>query len=739
MQYKKVKIDELLNDNVMLFSQYIIKNRALPDLYSGMKPIHSKILWSMYENKTFEYVKSATVSGRVFQYSPHGDCYDTIVNMVQKDRHLHPLIDGDGSWGKFCSTEMVASASRYTECKLSNLAIDCLEGVKDNMVEMIPNYDNSCVMPKYTPTKFPLILCMASNGMAVGMANNSPSFNLIDVCDNTIKYLKGDNMDNIIPDFACGGKVIYNKDEIKKINNEGIGKVVLRAKYHFEDNSIIITEIPYGNKIYVETIVDKIIELCKKSKIKEITDVLDQSGKDGLSIEISCKKNTDKEKLMQKLYTLTPLQSNFVVNMNVLVEASPMVLGVKDTIIKWSNFRQQCMINKIKNDIDIKSKKLHKSLGLKSVLLDIDKAIEIIKKSETDKLIISNLMTTFNIDEIQANYISDIKLRNINHNYILKQIQDIDNLQSEVEYLKSIVDNIDEINKLIISELEEVKKKYGKPRQTEIIYEDTLQEISSDELIEDYNCRLLLTSQGYIKKHLKQSDNHKIKDDDFITQDEISTNKSDVLLFSNRGNRYKIPCYELGTYTPSQYGDYIPNLIKLDNGEEILSMASIDKQVGYMLCVYQNGKISKIDINSYLSNNKKLTNCYSDKSKLMAIKYIKDDVNILLVSSEGKALIVNTDRINPKSSRNSQGNVGMKLDNHIIVGCIIDVNEDINFELETEKGKSKEFMLNDIAPTGKNNEERTVFNYILGRCGNGGSFLINCRTNNDKVIKFKQL
>lgn len=657
MQYKKVKIDDLLNDNVMLFSQYIIKNRALPDLYSGMKPIHSKILWSMYENKTFEYVKSATVSGRVFQYSPHGDCYDTIVNMVQKDRHLHPLIDGDGSWGKFCSTEMVASASRYTECKLSNLAIDCLEGIKDNMVEMIPNYDNSCVMPKYTPTKFPLILCMASYGMAVGLANNSPSFNLIDVCNNTIKYLKGEEMNNIIPDFACGGKIIYNKDEIKKINNEGIGKVVLRAKYHFEDNSIIITEIPYGNKIYVETIVDKIIELCKKGKIKEITDILDQSGKDGLSIEISCKKNTDKEKLMQKLYTLTPLQSNFVANMNVLVEASPMVLGVKDTIIKWSNFRQQCMINKIKNDIDIKSKKLHKSLGLKSVLLDIDKAIEIIKKSETDKLIISNLMTTFDIDEIQANYISDIKLRNINHNYILKQIQDIDNLQSEVEYLKSIVNNMDEINKLIISELEQVKSKYGKLRQTEIIYEDTLQEISSDELIENFLVTMVYSRENYTKKTKKYSEQQTVKDGDEVLTITQCSNKDKAMYITDKGNLYFLNIWEMNDKLPSKLGDYLPSILPLDNDETVIGMITTNDYKGHVIIAYSDGHIVKIPMESYKTktNRTKLSNCLSNCGKPILITQIEEDCDLKLTNSFGKTVTINTKDINEKKSRNSNG------------------------------------------------------------------------------------
>jgi len=662
MQYKKVKIDELLNDNVMLFSQYIIKNRALPDLYSGMKPIHSKILWSMYENKTFEYVKSATVSGRVFQYSPHGDCYDTIVNMVQKDRHLHPLIDGDGSWGKFCSTEMVASASRYTECRLSNLAIDCLEGVKDNMVEMIPNYDNSCVMPKYTPTKFPLILCMASNGMAVGMANNSPSFNLIDVCDNTIKYLKGEDMNDIVPDFASGGKIIYDKNEIKKINNNGIGKVVLRAKYHFEDNNIIITEIPYGNKIYVETIVDKIIELCKKGKIKEITDILDQSGKDGLSIEISCKKNTDKEKLMQKLYALTPLQSNFVANMNVLVEASPMVLGVKDTIVKWSNFRQQCMTNKIKNNIDIKSKKLHKSLGLKSVLLDIDKAIEIIKESETDALIISNLIITFNIDEVQANYISDIKLRNINHNYILKQIQDIDALQSEVEYLKSIVDNIDEINKLIISELEEVKKKYGKPRQTEIIYEDTLQEISSDELIEDYTTTLVYTKEQYFKKTKKYSEVQKVKDGDDVQTIIQCSNKDKAIFITNQGNGYILNLWEVEDKQPSQLGEYLPSILPLESKEEVLGMITTNDCKGYVIIVYSDGHVVKIPLQSYYTkqNSKKLKNCLSDCGEPILITQITEDKDIEIASSFGKTITVNTKDISEKKSRSSNGVTVMK-------------------------------------------------------------------------------
>lgn len=732
--YIDKKIENIIEDNMMGYSQYVIKNRALPDLYSGMKPIHLKILWSMYENKTFNFTKSANVSGKVMVYSPHGDCYETIVNMVQKDRHKYNLIEGQGNWGSHCSTDMQPAASRYTECKLSPLGIDCMEGISKNMVEMIDNYDNSHKMPKYLPTKFPLILCMASSGIAVGMANDSPSFNLEDVCNATISYLQGEEIPLLIPDFATGGYLIYDEKEIKSVNLEGRGRIKLRAKYKIEDNTIIINEIPYG--VTVESIIDKIVNEHKKGKLKEITNVLNQTGIDGLSIEITCKKGTDLDKLMAKLYTITPLESYFNVNMNVLLKGSPIVLGANDIIKEWVEFRRVCISNGIKFDISKMEKELHLLRGLKKILLDIDKTISIIRHS---KDIEKELIEHFNIDNEQANYIVNMKLRNINKNYIIKQISDIDGMESKLKGLKDIINNPSEIDKIIIKDLKEVMKKYGKPRKTQIIHESKIPEIQEEDFIEDYNCKILYTKQNYIKKLLRSLDEQKLRDGDEILEEIQSTNKSTLLLFTNKANRYKIPCHELETHKPSTLGEYIPNIIDLEEGEEIIKIISLEdesKANGYIISVYENGRIAKIDIQSFISANRKLQNCYSTKSKLIDIIYVEKDIDILLLSKEGKGLILNTSYFNAKKSKDSQGDIAInlksKLEDNKLIGCIFEPNEETNFTINTEKNNI-DYCLGNIADTGNKEETRTWYNYLIGKNRNKGNYIYNCKIKKDFI------
>lgn len=734
--YFDKEIDKIVEDNMMDFSQYVIKNRSLPCLYSGLKPIHLKILWTMYEDKIVNFTKSETVAGRVMAYSPHGSCYDTMVNMAQKDRHIHPLIMGHGNFGSYCSSELMYASSRYTECKLSELSLDCLEGIEKHMVDMIDNYDNTKKMPKYLPTRFPLALVMSHNGIAVGMASNTPSFNLVDVCNLTIDIINKNEIKSIIPDFATGGYILFDKKNIESINKKGIGTVKLRAKYSKKGNTIIINEIPYGSKVYVEVIIDKIIELVKQGKIKEITNVLNQTGYKGLSIEIECKKGTDLDKLMNKLYALTPLESSFSCNMNMLVGKNPKVLGVYNVIEEWLKFRRDCIKRGLEYEVEIKSKKLHLLKGLERVLVDIDKAIELIRKSD-EEAILDNLMNNFNIDDQQAQEISNMKLRNINKNYILKQIQDISNLIDEINNMKDILSNPRRIDEIIIKDLRDVSKKYGQPRKTEIIYEDEISttSISKEDLIEDYNCRILFTKDGYIKKYLRQSDNHKLKDGDVMMGDMISTNKSTLLIFTNKANRYRLNAYELDTMTPQSYGSFIRNIINLEDDEEVIKVVSIEKEVGYMSFIYDTGKLAKVNIKSYLSNNKKLQNCFNIDSKLIAIEYIKEDVDCLLVTSEGKVLITNTNNIASKGTRNSQGNVIIKLPENITcIGATINISTDDKFVLKTAKGKSKEFLLDDIAPTGKTNEERTLFTYLYGRSGVQGNFVINTRNSEGEFI-----
>lgn len=727
------KIEDIVENNSMNYAQYVIKNRALPDLYSGMKPIHLKILWSMFENKTFNFTKSANVSGKVMVYSPHGDCYETIVNMVQKDRHIYNLIEGQGNWGSSCSTEIQFAASRYTECKMSSLGIDCMQGISKNMVEMIDNYDSSSKMPKYLPTRFPLILCMASNGIAVGMANNSPSFNLEDVCNATILYLQGKEIPMLIADFATGGYVIANEKETENINLYGTGTIKLRAKYKIEDNVILINEIPYGTKISVESIIDRIIEKHKSGELKEITNVLNQTGVNGLCIEITCKKGTNMEMLMEKLYKLTPLESNFSVNMNVLLEGSPMVLGVHDTIKEWVKFRQRCISNGLQSDIDKLERELHILNGLKKVLLDIDKTVSIIRYSDN---IESELMDYFKIDEIQADNIINIKLKNINKGYIIKQISDIDAMKIKLKQLKETINNPNAINNIIIEDLQDIIKKFKQPRRTQLIHPTEIIDITKEDLIEEYNCKILYTSQGYIKKFLKSSDKQYLKENDEIIEEIQSTNKSTLYLITNNANRYKLPCYELEEKKPSQLGEYISNIISLEDDEEVIKIVSVDenKSKGYILAVYQNGKISKVDIKSFISNNKKLQNCYSTESKLVTLDYIEKDCDVFLVSDEGKSLIINTKKISKKNGRRAQGNIAMNLDgDNKIIASIINPATSLKFTLITEKGKEKEYYLDNIAPTGKPTEERSLYQYISGNVRNSGTFILNMRNSNDKV------
>ena len=732
--YINKSVDKVIEDNMMVFAQYVIKNRALPDLYSGIKPIHLKILWSMLENKTFNFTKSANVSGKVMVYSPHGDCYETIVNMAQTDRHAYNLIIGQGNFGMFDSRDLKYASGRYTECKLSPLALDCLEGIDKNMVDMIPNYDNTKLMPKYLPVKFPLILCMANNGMAVGMANDMPSFNLKEVCDATISEIKGEEYEDLIPDFANKGLLINNKKEISKINNTGLGKINLRAKYHVEGNSIIITEIPYHKKVSIEAIVDRIVDLVKEGKLKEVTDVLDQTGLEGLNIEISFKKGTDANKLMEKLYKLTPLETSFSCNMNVLLNKSPKVLGVRSIIKEWLKFRRECVKRGLEFDINKLEGELHLLHGLKNILLNIDKAIDIIRNSED---VIENLKNTFNIDDSQSNYIANSKLKTINKKSIEDKLKSIKELEDKLQYLYSC-NNAEGIDNLIINDLEETKKKFGRERLTQII---ELSEIKTNDLdfIEDYNCRIIYTN-NYIKKHLQQSNNHKIKEGESIIADIQTTNASNLLIFTNKCNRYKLSVNDLETYKPSVLGDYIYNVLDMDKDEHIIKIVSIPKNYNkdsYIVFTYSSGKISKINIESYMSNNKKLQNCYNIDSELLNIAYITKDVDIFMLSNEGKSLILNTSRINPKGSRNSQGATGIKLnEGYKCIASIIGVTKDYNFKLITEKGREKEFMLDDIVSS---ENERRLFDYIYGRNGNQGNFLINTRTNNDIISKFEIL
>lgn len=733
-----IEIHELLNKNCMDYARYTILDRAIVDLRDGMKNIHRRIVWSMHLDGLHHdksRTKSINASASVLRFSPHGDSsvYGACVRLAT-DNVMYPLIDGKGAFGTATSRDLQAGASRYTEMRLAPITQEILRDIDKDSVPMQLNYDDTRLEPEVMPVTFPLVLINPNSGIAVGIASKICSFNLNDVIDNTIRCIKGDELKVMIPDFPTGANIIYNKKILNKIHNEGVGSVRLTSKYEINKNSISIKEIPYTTTR--EEIIESIISLVKEGKVKEVVDVNDNSGADGFEITIDVKPYTNIDLLIKKLFKMTPLSSTFACNFTMLDNEKPKTLGVKQIIPKWIEFRIETLKNIINHDIKNKTKKLHLLKGLENVLLDIDRCIEIIRKSNSTE-IINKLMCHFSIDENQANEVSNMKLRNINKDYILKQIKDIEKLENELVKLQDTVNNRDKICEIIINQLQDVSKKYGQPRKTEIIYEDEISttSISKEDLIEDYNCRILFTKDGYIKKYLRQSDNHKLKDGDVIMGDMISTNKSTLLIFTNKANRYKLNTYELDTMTPQSYGSFIRNIINLEDDEEVIKVVSIEKEVGYMAFIYDTGKLSKINIKSYLSNNKKLQNCYNVDSKLVAIEYIIEDVDCLLITSEGKALIVNTNNIASKGTRNSQGNVSIKLPENIkCIGATINILTDDKFVLKTAKGKSKEFLLDDIAPTGKSNEERTLFTYLYGRSGVQGNFVINTRNSEGEFI-----
>lgn len=737
MSLNNIDFSEVFTKNYTEYAKYTINSRAIPNLEDGCKIIHRRILWSMFVNKNTwdkKRIKANTAVGLTMGYSPHGNTsiYGAMVRFANDSVNLN-LIDGKGAFSSKTSRDVNAGADRYVEVRLAPIVKEYLKDIDKNIVDMKNNYDNTKLEPSLLPTTFPTILANPNLGIATGIACNICGFEISDLINSTLNILEGKDTNFMIPTFPTHGELIYNEKELINIQKYGRGRLILRSTYTYEDDEIIVNSIPYTTTR--EAIIEKIISLVKKGIIKDIIDVNDNTGRCGLKITLKVKKSCDKDKLMAILLKKTTLQDVFSCNFNVLDNGVPKVLGTDDIIKKWLIFRQSCIQNKIQQDINNKNNKLNILLGLKEVLLDIDKTIDVIRNDINSK---DTLMKLFNLNVEQVEYVLNMKLKNINKDYILKQIKDIDNLQIEVNYLIENINNINYINELIKEDLLRVKKEYSYQRQTKIVYEDNLKSLENLDLIEDYNCRLVYTKQGYIKKHLKKSDNHKTKDGDVILDDFDTNNKSTLLIFTDKANRYSIPVYELNTYTPSQLGDYVYNVTNMDKDENIIKVVSIPKDSkGHMVFIYNNGKIAKIDINSYLSNNKKLQNCYNTDNDLITMEYIEKDTDILLISSEGKSLILNTERINSKSSRNSQGVTGIKLnEGYNCIGSIIGINKEYNFRLITEKGKSKEFMLDDVVS--QDNDKR-LFDYLYSRPSNQGNFLINTRKNNDKITTFELL
>ncbi len=658
-----------LENNYMPYAMSVIVSRAIPEI-DGFKPSHRKLLYTMYKmglltgNKT----KSSNIVGQTMKLNPHGDMaiYETMVRLTRGNNALlHSFVDSKGNFGKQYSRDMKFAAPRYTEAKLDKLCEEIFKDIDKNTVEFMDNYDGTMKEPVLLPTTYPNILVNANQGIAVGMASNICSFNLEEICETTSALI--DNTDLVIedylkaPDFSSGGQLIYSEKEIRDIYANGKGGFKVRAKYEYdkENNCIEVREIPYTTT--VEAIMDQIIDLIKAGKIKEITDVRDETDLNGLKLTLDVRKNTDPDALMNKLFKLTPLQDSFNCNFNILISGKPRVMGVRTILNEWLAFRVDCIKRQTLYDIEKKSDKLHLLMGLKKILMDIDKAIAIIRGTEQESLVIPNLMSGFQIDDIQAEYIAEIKLRNLNKEYILNRVSETDDLVKEIAELKDIYGNESKVKKIIQKQLKEIVKKFGQPRRTEIIHEEHVEEITTEHLIEDYNLKIFLTEQNYLKKialvSLRANPEHKLKDDDAIVQEIDTHNKADLLLFSNKFNVYKSKIYDIPDCKASSLGEYLTNLLGLENDEKIIYVTATDNYEGYMLFFYENGKGAKIEMSSYATktNRKKLANAYYDGAPLVRMMFMTEDIDLIATSSIKKVLVFNTEGINPKSTRGSQG------------------------------------------------------------------------------------
>jgi Type IIA topoisomerase (DNA gyrase/topo II, topoisomerase IV), A subunit len=683
------KIIDTLEQNYMPYAMSVIVSRAIPEI-DGFKPSHRKLLYTMYKMGllTGAKTKSANVVGQTMKLNPHGDMaiYETLVRLARGNGALlHPYIDSKGNFGKQYSRDMRFAAPRYTEVKLEKLCEEIFRDLDKNTVDFVDNYDGTMKEPTLLPAAFPSILVNANQGIAVGMASNLCSFNLKEICDATIQFINNSNIEFVqyikAPDFSTGGQLIYNEKEIRDIYNSGRGSFKVRAKYRYDkkNSCIEIFEIPYTTT--TEAVIDAIIDLVKNGKIKDISDVRDETDLDGLKITIDIRKSSEPDSIMNKLFRLTPLQDTFSCNFNILIGGSPRVMGIGAILGEWLKFRVDCIKRQILFDVARKEEKLHLLLGLRKILLDIDKAIKIIRETENDTLVVPNIMTGFDIDQIQAEFIAEIKLRNLNKDYILNRVGEVDNLQKEIADLKDTYGNETKVKKIIIKQLGDISKKYGQPRKTEIIQDEEIEEITEQHLIEDYNLRLFLTDHNYLKKiplvSLRANPEHKLKDDDTMLQEFETHNKADLLLFSNRYTVYKLKVYEINDCKASSLGEFMPNLLQLEQDEKIIYMVATDNYKGHMLFSFENGKSAKIEMESYATktNRKKLANAYSDLEKLVDIRYLENDIELVAYSNINKVLIFDTSNINPKSTRDSQGVQVMKEKKGSIMTRLITVEE----------------------------------------------------------------
>ncbi|MDR0286835.1 MAG: topoisomerase IV [Clostridiales bacterium] len=673
-KFEEQHITETLEKNFMPYAMSVIVSRAIPEI-DGFKPSHRKLLYTMYKMGllTGPRTKSANVVGQTMKLNPHGDIpiYETMVRLTRGNGALlHPYVDSKGNFGKQYSRDMAYAASRYTEVKLEKLCEEIFKDLDKNTVDFMDNYDGTMKEPVLLPTTFPAVLVNANQGIAVGMASNICSFNLREVCRAAIAYIDDPETDLLkyitAPDFSTGGQVIYKKKDMTDLIETGRASIKARAKYRFDKKTgcIEIYEIPYTTTS--EAIIDSIVELVKNNKIKDITDLRDETDLKGLKITLDIRKNVDPDALMNKLYTLTPLEEAFACNFNILIDGYPKVMGVRSIMGEWLIFRVGCVKRQLAYDIEQKNGRLHLLEGLEKILLDIDKAIKIVRETEADDLVIPNLMWGFGIDELQAEFIAEIKLRNLNKEYILNKTSEMDALKKELDDLNQTLNSDIRIYSLIKKQLEEIAKKYGRDRLSDVIHEDDVVTVTHDEMIEDYNLKLFLTTHSYFKKipitALRNSPEQKLKDDDELCQELEWHNKSEILFFSDKQNVYKMRIYELPEHKAGSLGEYLPNLLQMEPDEKIIFFTATDSYSGFLLVAFENGKAAKIEMEAYSTktNRKKLINAYSDLSPVVGIMHLSEDIDIVLMSSINKLLVANTSLIAPKTTKNTQGVQVMK-------------------------------------------------------------------------------
>ena len=663
-------ITETLESNYMPYAMSVIVSRAIPEI-DGFKPSHRKLLYTMYKMGLLSggRTKSANIVGQTMKLNPHGDAaiYETMVRLARgNETLLHPFVDSKGNFGKVYSRDMAYAAARYTEAKLDPICTELFKDIDSDTVDMVDNYDGTMKEPSLLPTTYPNVLVSANQGIAVGMASNICSFNLKEICDTAIALMNDPEHDILEtlpgPDFSTGGELLFDEATTREIYNTGRGSFKLRAKWHYvkEGNLIEITEIPYSTA--TEVIMDKVAELIKSGKIKEIADMRDETDLGGLKLTIDLRRGVEPEKLMQKLFRMTPLQDSFPCNFNILIAGMPKVMGVGEILEEWTAWRTDCVKRRLFYQIGRKEDRLHLLKGLERILLDIDKAIAIIRETELEEEVVPNLMIGFGIDEIQANYVAEIKLRNINKEYILKQTKAISQLEKEIEELRSILGSARKLKNVIIKELQAVSEKYGKPRKTQILYETPGSEPEEEEdTVPDYPVTVFVSREGYLKKitaqSLRMSGEQKFKEGDSLLFSRESTNKAEILVFTDKFQCYKARLSDFDDGKASQLGDYLPQKLGFDPGENLFRVLFAGDYKGFVLFFFENGKVAKVPLSAYetKTNRKRLTGAYCDKSPLVEALALDADDQIALYSSDGRAAVFSSAQLLPKTTRNTQG------------------------------------------------------------------------------------